>query len=112
MEFALGWIRLKAERAESKDRRTVRQLAGDNVDVVWIFSSVCENIVCVCVYMFSTEMKVCVCAVAREDGALLAPVREQEKREEDGPLQVYLFCSLGRLVRVAASLRHLNQARM
>lgn len=45
MEFALGWIRLKAERAESKDRRTVRQLAGDDVDVVWIFSSVCESIV-------------------------------------------------------------------
>lgn len=72
--------------------------------------------VCVCVYMFSTEVKVCVCvcvrAVAREDGALLAPVREQEKREEDGPLQVYLFCSLGRLVRAAALLCRLNRARM
>lgn len=54
---------------------------------------------CVCLYMFSTEVEVvCVCAVIREDGALLAPVREREKREGGGcrpPLQVYLSLFTG-----------------
>lgn len=39
----------------------------------------------------------CVCAVTREDGALLAPVREREKREGGchPPLQVYLSLFTG-----------------
>lgn len=53
---------------------------------------------CVCVYMFSTEVKVvCVCvfAVTREDGALLAPVREREKSEEGGfVVLLFRFTSL------------------
>lgn len=43
-------------------------------------------------------MCVFVCAVTREDGALLAPVREREKREggrRHPPLQVYLSLSTG-----------------
>lgn len=73
LDFALVWI-----------RESTAKMGGQTDDggLVWVFRSVWERR-CICEYCDRVRcVCVCVCIVIREDGALLVPVKEQEKGEE------------------------------